>query len=507
MNTPREEISYGNLTKPTLPGFGRLGAAASGFLVVAAMVLMALVALQLLTAAVVWTVIAVAVVAPAAFPRKDGYGRYQAFFRRRKHRASERSGHAGLQQGLAGHVPDGDCRLPGLAASTRLRSAHDIHGREFGLICWPDAALYSVVIECFPPGFDGTDKHTVDGYLAHWAGWLGRLNTVEDVVGAAVVVETVPDSGRRLVRAMQRGRVPDAPELARGVSDQIVASYRIGSPQTTVRLTLTLCGVPVDGESDARSVDEMATMIGDLLPTWTGQLDLTGAGTGARPCTAQEITDATRVAFDPSVAEMVEEAQLASSEGGTGTGITWSQAGPISAWNHADEYVHEHAISRTWQMKEPPRGFFFAKTLSALLAPHRDIARKRVAVLYRPENPESSATSSEADVKKARFRLTQGRHARAEHEDSLAAAKRNTQQVALGSPLIRVGMLVTITVSDPGELQRASRAVRTGMAGQARIALRLPRGAQDMAFLASMPLGLVPQVALRTPGKQDWTEQ
>ncbi|MBN9748648.1 hypothetical protein DMP23_47570 [Amycolatopsis sp. A1MSW2902] len=512
MTTPNEtadrDITYGNLLSPKLPGLGNLGFGSTMFAVFSAIVLIVLVAvLQLLVVAVVWLVISAAVLAPAAFPTKDGYGRYQMVWRRRMHARAEKTGRTALRQGLSGHVPDGECRLPGLAATTRLRTFRDVHGREFGLIVWPEQDLYTVVIEAFPSGFEGLDKATIDSYLAHWAAWLGRLNTVEEVAGAAVVVETVPDSGRRLLRAVRRGRVDNAPRLSRGVTDQILDSYHVGTPATTVRLTVTLSAIaPGAADEPARSEQEMADLIGDLLPTWTGSLDMTGAGTGARPCTGQEITDYVRVAFDPSVAELVEEAQLRSGEdgpGGGGTGIEWAQAGPISAWNHWEHYAHESAVSRTWQMKEPPRGVFFAQTLHHMLAPHKDIARKRVALLYRPESPEASATASERDVKNARLKATQGRYAKAAASGDLEAAQRSTRQVAMGSPLIRVGMLVTVTVRDAAELARASRAVKTGLAGQARIALRLPKGAQDVSFLCSLPLGLVPQIALRAPGKHE----
>ncbi|ATY17225.1 hypothetical protein CU254_42320 (plasmid) [Amycolatopsis sp. AA4] len=507
MTTPNEtaerDVTYGNLISPKLPGLGSLGFGSTMFAVFSAIVLIVLVAvLQLLTVAVVWLAISAAVLAPATFPTKDGYGRYQMMWRRRMHARAEKAGRTALRQGLTGHVPDGECRLPGLAAPTRLRTYRDVHSREFGLIVWPEQDLYTVVIEAFPTGFEGLDKSTIDSCLAHWAAWLGRLNTVEEIAGAAVVVETVPDSGRRLLRAVRRGRVNGAPQLSRGVTDQILNSYHVGTPATTVRLTVTLSAIaPGSTDEPARTEQEMADLIGDLLPTWTGSLDMTGAGTGARPCTAQEITDYVRVAFDPSVAELVEEAQLRSGEDGGGTGIEWAQAGPISAWNHWEYYEHETAVSRTWQMKEPPRGVFFAQTLHHMLAPHKDIARKRVALLYRPESPEISATASERDVKNARLKATQGRYAKAAAAGELEAAQRTTKQVAMGSPLIRVGLLVTVTVRDTAELARASRAVKTGLAGQARIALRLPKGAQDVSFLSSLPLGLVPQSALRAPGK------
>jgi hypothetical protein len=204
--------------------------------------------------------------------------------------------------------------------------------------------------------------------------------------------------------------------------------------------------------------------------------------------------DFTRVAFDPSVAGDVEDAQLAAASGeGDGTGLRWSEAGPIYHEVLDDSYRHDTAISRSWQMKSPPRGAFFAETLQRLLEPHKDIERKRVTLLYRPETPEASAMAAEADVKKARFKATQSRRAKAIDDVELRAAEKTAEQEAMGSPLVRVGLIISISSFDEAALRRASRAVRGGLAAQARIALRLPLGSQDTAFLTGLPLGLVPQ--------------
>ncbi|GAB3583051.1 SCO6880 family protein [Calidifontibacter terrae] len=495
--TTDDEVRFGQLIEPKMPGLGRLGAGASVFLVIAAAVLMILCMVNLWVG-LGWAIFAMAAVAPEAFPTKDGYGRYQSIWRGHKHKAAVRSGHNLVRQGPVGHVPDGSCRLPGVAAATRLETHLDVHGHEFGLIVWEKAELYSVVIQTSPPGLSGIDKSDKDNAVAHWAAWLANLNTIEELVGASVVVETVPDSGQRLSRALDRGRATEesVPPASRVVVEQIRSSYRVGSPELSCRITLTLSARGGHEES-GRSSAEMAEQIGDMLPSWTSSLDMTGAGTGARPCTAAEITDQARVAFDPSVAELVEEVRLA----GESTGIDWQDAGPVYATNQRDTYVHETAFSRTWQMRQPPRGAFFAETLQSLLRPHKDISRKRVTLLFRPESPAASAAAADNEIKKATFKATSGRRAKAGAKAQLEAAEMTAKQEALGSPLIRVSMLVTVTAFDADELRRAARAVRSGLSAQARILLRLPRGSQDLAFVTALPLGLVPQVHVRAPSR------
>jgi len=502
--TPDDAVRYGNLREPKMPGLGRLSFGASIFLVLAAVILM-LLCLMNLWLGLGWGLFAMAVAAPTAFPTRDGYGRYQVMWRRRRAAAARKRMKHTLRQGLTGAVPDGSCRLPGVAAATELSSHTDMHGRSFGLIHWPHADLYAVALQLSPSGFAGLDKDVKDRHVAQWAAWLGQLNTVEEIVGAAVIVETVPDSGQRLERAMDRGRADEEaiPEFARLVEEEIRATYRVGSPTLTCRMTLTLSSRIDDGEQVmVRPREEMAEQSGDLLPAWTNSLGATGAGTGVRACTTQEIVDFTRVIFDPTVADDVEEAQLAAAAGdGDGTGLTWSEAGPIFHEVRPETYMHESVLSRTWQMKHPPRGVFFAETMQRMLEPHKDIARKRVAILYRPETPETSANAADADVRKAIFKATQGKRAKAAAEAELEAARQTARQEAQGSPLVRVGVLVTVSTFDEEALRRGSRAVRSGIAAQARIGLRVPVGSQDMAFLTGMPLGLVPQQINRAASK------
>lgn len=509
-----EAAQFGNLLSPKLPGLGNLSAGATLFLIVAAAMSM-LLAIVSLWALIAWVVFSAAVLAPTFFPTKDGYGRYEVLWRKMRHKHAASAGETVLRQGLVGAVPDGDCHLPGLAAATELTSHQDSWGREFGLLHYPHADLYACVLTCSPSGFSGLDQATRDLQAAHWAAWLANMSSIEEVAGVAVVVETVPDSGQRLERAMERGRVDDSrlTDFAREVERQIHDASKVGSPTLTARLTITLTArVEEDMEKGStvwvRPLDDMATQFADLLPGWTSGLASTGAGQSVRPATAQEITDATRVAFDPSVAVDVEEAQFSASAAraagdpnwaAKGTGITWDQAGPLYAESLPDVYVHEGHASRTLQMYAPPSGNFFAESLRPLLEQHKHIERKRVTLLFRPETPHASAMEAERAVKAARFRLTQSKYGKAAAQEEYEAAQMTAKQEAKGSPLVRVGMLVTVSASDMGSLRKATRAVRFSLAGPARISLRVPRGSQDFAFLCSLPLGVVPQVTSRPP--------
>ncbi|SDL34569.1 hypothetical protein SAMN05428985_11556 [Nocardioides sp. YR527] len=488
--TEATEIRYGNLRKPVLPGFFGLSAIPSGILLLGTLVMLMLIFTTNLWVGLIEMGIVLAAVLPEAIPTADGQGRYSRMIGRFRFNRATRTGENVLVQGLTGFVPDGQCRLPGVAAAVELSTARDVHGREFGLIHWTKPDLYSVVINCFPEGRSGMDKEVMDAQVAQWAAWLSQLASGEEIVGAQVVIDSAPDSGERLRRAVDRGRSASAPAYSQLMVEQVKESSRAGAPTVTVRITITF-NAKLEGESkkdvQVRSREEMAAAIGDILPAMTGTLDGTGAGQGSYPATVQEITDMTRVAYDPAAGPAVEKAQQ---EGGTQ--IPWSQAGPITAVNHWDAYQHETALSRTWQMYGAPKGQFFAKVLDGLVAPHRDVAHKRVTLVYRPESAARSAQIAENDVTAARLVASQNQRTRAAHRLAVSAAEKTAEQESLGSPLTRVGLLVTVTVLDPADLGRASAVVRRTLAPPARLQLRLPHGAQDAAFVAGLPLGMVP---------------
>lgn len=489
-------VTFAGLQQPKAPGLHKLSAPATGFLLFAVVLFMTLLILNFWIA-LGWAIFALLLLTPAAIPTRDGYGRYAKMFRRVTFRNAERSGRTTLVQGLSGNVPDGNCSLPGLGANAQLLSCTDSHQRPFGVIDW-GRNIYSVVVQCFPEGFGSQEKRDNDAAVAQWGAYLAALNRYSEIVGANVTIEAAPDSGKRLNRAVLRGRVEaeQSNEFSRTVTDEIRALYSVGSPKVTTYLSLTFSGradKDEDGATD-RSTDEMVDLIAGMLPTLTGDLSATGAGSGAKPCTAQQITDATRVAYDPAIADLVEEAQL-----GEGTGLTWSQVGPTHAVNAYDYYEHEGYMSRTWQMREAPQGVFYAETLSRLLEAHPDVPRKRVTLLYRAESPQASRAAAERGVKSATIMATQGRRAAATARLKLRDAERTAEQEALGAPLVRVGLLVTVTAPDAASLARASRTVRGALSSGARINLRLPKAAQDMAFLTSLPLGVVPPVQLRNP--------
>ncbi|WBB58519.1 hypothetical protein O7599_23130 [Streptomyces sp. WMMC500] len=476
--TPR---TYGNFRKPRTSGLRGLSLGATLLL------FSGLAVVVLLTLISIWIALAVAVglvllMAPLAV--KDRHGRtlmQRGAVRLAWWRTSSSGGHH-YRSGPLGRAGYGTCRLPGLAAESTLTEAQDGYGRPFAVITIPATGHHTAVIACDADGGALVDEQQVDTWVAHWGQWLSALGAEPGLVAASVTVESAPDSGIRLQHEIDAA-VDDAPRLARAMLSEVLSAYPAGSAQITTRIALTYSGAARPG-TPRRTAEDMAVHIGTRLPGLTAGLSMTGAG-AAVPMTATELAESVRVAYDPTVAPLVEEARATG-----GTGLTWDQAGPMAAQEAWDHYRHDGAFSVTWAMTEAPQGEVFSNVLTGLVQPNRDIARKRVTLLYRPHTRAEGARVVQQDYKNALFNAQQSQVGQARDDAEVTSARRTTEEQAQGHGVIRFGLLITATVSSAGELANAAAAV-DNLAPAARIAVRPVYGSQAAAFAAALPLGLV----------------
>ncbi|MFI6340487.1 SCO6880 family protein [Streptomyces sp. NPDC050535] len=474
--------TYGNFRKPRTSGLRGLSLGAT-LLLFAGLIAVVLATLVSLWAALVLGLVLVMVLAPLAMRDRHGRTLMQRGAVRMAWRRTTSSGGHHYRSGPLGLTGYGTCQLPGLAAESTLTEARDGYGRPFAVITIPATGHHTVVISCDADGAALVDERQVDIWVAHWGQWLSALGAEPGLVAASVTVETAPDSGVRLQQEIAANAVDGAPDLARSMLREVLAAYPAGSAQIATRIALTYSGAAREG-TPRRSVEDMALHIGTRLPGLTAGLSMTGAGTAA-PMTATELAEAVRVAYDPTVASLVEEAR-----GTGGTGLTWDQAGPMAAQESWDHYRHDGVFSVTWAMTEAPQGEVFSNVLTALVQPNRDIARKRVTLLYRPHTRAEGARVVQQDYKNALFNAQQSQIGQARDDAELTAARRTTEEQAQGHGVIRFGLLITATVNSADELGKAAATV-DNLAPAARIAVRPVYGSQAAAFAAALPLGLV----------------
>jgi hypothetical protein len=479
--------TYGNWRLPARPGIGPLGLLGTALLL-GGLVAALLVALVSWIAALALVVGVTAVIVPLAVRTPDGRSGLTVLAARAGWTARKLTGGTTTVTGPLSREPSGRFRLPGLLKDIELLEGRDAYGRRFGVLHDQQVGTYSIVLDCDPDGGALVDADQVDLWVACWGGFLAGLAHEPGLAGAAVIVETAPDPGTRLAAEVLPRLAPTAPAVAKDLMAEIVAAYPAASSETSTFVTLTYR--QPHGSRLATRADRTADMVMNLatrIPQLASSLVASGGG-AVHPVAAEQLADVARAAYDPAAAPLILRARAEQGE----TGQEWADAGPVTAQETADAYVHDGYVSRSWVACEAPRGSVRSGVLRALLEPSPRIARKRVAILYRPLDAASAARVVEADRRSAHFMAasTTGLvNARA--STAVRAAEQAAAEEAAGAGLAEFGLAVTATAAGAEELRAADIEI-ANLAASARLRLRVAKGQQAAAFAVTLPAGVLP---------------
>ena len=487
-STPR---TYGNWRQPASAGIAGLGMLGTGIMMGGLVVtLIATMAGGLPGAVISMTLVGITLL---MLMTKDKHGQssLQRLSTRIGWQRAKMAKHNIYRSGPLGRTAWGKFQLPGLSAASQLSEYQDSYGRPFALLFYPSTRHFTVVINAEPDGASLVDEDQVDNWVAHWGQWLASLGHEPGIVAASVTVESAPDTGIRLRREVTHNMQDGTPAIARAMLAEVIQTYPEGSALVSARVALTFKGT--DRQGKRRKEDDMGRELASRLPALTQSLNSTGAG-AARPVTAQELCETVRIAYDPAAAVLIDEARSQ----GMSPELQWTDVGPAGAQSFWDKYRHDSAWSVTWQMSQAPRGEVFSSVLSQLVAPHPDIDRKRVTLLYRPLDAATSARMVEADKRNASFRATASARPSARSMAEARAADRTAMEEARGAGLVNFGMVVTGTVMSAEQLPDMIAAI-DNLGATARVLLRPAYGSQDSAFVSALPLGIVMQSHLSVP--------
>ncbi|MCY0905816.1 SCO6880 family protein [Arthrobacter sp. H14-L1] len=484
ISTDYKEPSYGNWRVPRSAGLGNLGTIGTG--IVMAGLLAGIISFALAGLLPGLAVLAVAGASALLLSVKDKHGQsvVDRVGTRLSFRLSRSSGTNLYRSGPLGVTAWGMYQLPGLAAKSTLYEFTDSYKRPFALLHVPTTSHYTVIFSTEPDGASLVDPEQVDAWVANWGGWLAGLADEAALDAAAVTVETAPDSGYRLRNEVMMNIDPDAPVFARAILGEVVDTYPEGSATVRAWVSLTF-NAALRAGSRKRVPEDVARDLASRIPGLSARLQSTGAGI-ARPMSAQELCEVVRIAYDPPAALIIDQAHAA----GSPVSLTWGEVGPTAAQASWEDYRHDGAFSASWTMTGAPRGSVNSSVLSRLLAPHGDIDRKRISLLYRPMDSARAAAVVERDQNNANVRITSGNRPSARALVDARSAVQTAQEEAQGAGLVNFGLVVTATVTDKDRLPDAVAAIEQ-TSGTARVLLRRAYGAQDTAFAASLPLGLV----------------
>lgn len=482
VETERTIRTYGNWRRPTSPGLLGLGTAGTAALLLGLLFTVVLIMGVGIIPAVVFAAALGIVVLILTIRDVHNRNIVQRVGARLGWWSTRAAGSHLYRAGPLGRTNWGTYQLPGIVAPTRLTEHYDGYDRPFALLYTPRTMTYTVVIATDPDGAALVDEGQIDLWVADWGHWLRNLGEEPGLESASVTIETAPDTGLQLAQEVEMNIDPDANEFSKAMLRDIVQHFPAGSSGVRAYVALTFAGRGASGKR--RDPQEVGQELAARLPGLTADLQATGAGS-AMVMDAQELCEMVRIAYDPAAALLIDQAHAA----GEAVELSWADVGPSAAETTWTGYRHDSGWSRTWAMTSAPRGVVQAGVLARLLAPHRDIARKRVTLLYQPIDPGRAAALVEADQRTAEFQATNRRRAAARDTAAVRSAAATATEEASGAGLVNFGMLITATVVDPDMAVKAGAAVQN-LSATARIRLRPLYGSQDSAFAAALPLGL-----------------
>jgi hypothetical protein len=419
------------------------------------------------------------VIGVGSLPLSHGRTTWQSVIPRVAYGRERHAGRTRHRGGPLSRDPGAKFPLPGLAATTRLSEGHDAQGRPFAIVTLPKRRFHTVVFTADPDGAALVDADAVDGWVERWGAWLAALGDEPGLIAVSVTIETSPDSGERLRRELDATTRPDAPPAAAAMLAEIADTYTTGSATVRAYVAVTFRGTRGQYHEDAAR--ELAARASHFAAGLHG----TGAG-AARPMSAQELCETIRTAYDPDSATTFDDARA----GGDSALLDWCDVGPAAADESYGSYAHDSGVSVTWAMTQAPRGNIGAETLARLLRPHPEITRKRVTLLYRPLDSARAARLVESDLRDADAAVRNARRPTSRMKVEQRSAEETATEEAQGAGLVNFGMLITATVDTADRLDDARRVVEQ-LAPTARIRVRPLYGAQEAAFAAGLPLGIV----------------
>lgn len=433
---------------------------------------------------IIAAVVLVLLFLPLALPKRRGRNLYQRWGGLLAGRVGDLMGSRDLANGPAGNAPDGSFRVPGLAADSELTEHTDIYGETYAVLSYPRLNHHVVVFECYPMGSSLIDQGTINRAIDHWAAWLAYLGTEQRIVAASVTVETAMDSGLRLRRAVTSRMSDIAPRFSQAVMGSILESFSASAPAINTKIAVTVSGKGLSREDEALSRDSVIAELGTIVPTLRDGLRSTGAGATVRSCTARDLIDYVRIAYDPSAEPDIEQLRSMGQE----SELRWEEAGPAAARTSRDHYRHDGVVSTSWTMQDHPTTVIYDTALTGLLRPESRVLRKRITLLYRPEPAELATRIVDQMENNAAFAASMNQR-RARNRLAQAQAEQMSAEQARGAGLVRMGLVVTCTVPTVEDLPIA-RQIITTQASSSRLTIRPAEGSQDAAFTASLPLGV-----------------
>jgi hypothetical protein len=405
------------------------------------------------------------------------------------------AGHASYRADVVLHHT-GVLQLPGTLAATELLSAEDGHGGCYGLVRDRHTGYLTATLRVVPTSTWLADTGDADGWVANWGAWLASLGHIPALRWVTVTVDTAPDPGTTLTDQVARAIDTSAPRAALDIMDQLVATAPAAAADVDTRVSITFD--PARSPAAPKTISEAVTETGQMLPGLEAALGSCGVTVLGR-ARAADIAGIVRTAFDPAVRGHVNRLLATGISPALEEQLNWASAGPAGAQEQWDCYQHDSGTSVSYAWREAPRQNVRSDVLARLVAPGP--YPKRVTLQYRPFPASAAARTLDGEVRAAEFRHEYSRRTRrdvtARDTHDHARARQAADEEARGAGVSLLGLYVTVTVTDPGQLPRAA-ADTEASAESSKIRLQRLYRSQAAAFTATLPCGIcLPDLARR----------
>jgi hypothetical protein len=357
---------------------------------------------------------------------------------------------------------------------------------------------YTAVAKVRYPGIGLVDSARRDQRVAGWGGLLAGLCTEGNpIVRVQALQRILPESGAALRRWHTDHLADDAPATARQVTGGLLATVTLATSQREAYLAFVMdhrragpaiktAGGGTAGAATVftRHLRALATSIGAAdvqIESWLGPRDL---------------AEVIRSAYDPhSARHLAERRATATALDADGqqlpAGVDPGVAGPAAAEAKPGSYAHDGAHSVTYWVHDWPRNQVYSTVLAPLLGEgqHRRAFSLHVEPLGPREAEREVMKERTARSVAVRMRQRTGQIVPEHEQAALDRARTQDAERAAGHGLVRFTAYVTLTVTDPAELDDACAALEADAAA-ARIELRRIWYAQDVGFaMSALPLG------------------
>ncbi|GHJ45918.1 lipoprotein [Catellatospora sp. TT07R-123] len=386
--------------------------------------------------------------------------------------------------------------LPGVLAPVKILGGQMPGGGPLAIAYHRLDRTYTAVAKVRYSGISLVDSGRRDQRVAGWGALLAGLCVQgNQIVRVQALQRIVPESGAALRRWHNDHITAGAPEQAVAVTAGLLSTATLATSQREAYLSFTLderrasAAIKSAGGGSAaaaavltRHLRAMAASIAgaDLqIESWLSPRDL---------------AEVIRTAFDPHAGRHLSERRAnAAAIGADGlpAGVDPAMAGPAAAESKPDAYAHDGAHSVTYWVHDWPRSQVYSTVLAPLLG--EGAHRRAFSLHIEPLGPREA--SREVMGERTKRSVAVGMRQRTkqivpEHERvALQRAEAQDAELAAGHGLVRFTGYVTLTVTEPGQLEDACAALEADAAA-ARIEIRRMWYAHDIGFaMGALPLG------------------